>query len=242
MESDAPVTGLQYAENPDFVSYEPECQQPRSQPLSSNQIEMDSLPSPSPVGRQSQDKALGSGETQYDMTSTSCLPQHALKREKSNDTSLHVASEPTKLGGEQLLFTSEDTPLPTDDLAAPITREKTMPAIGPATDKPTPIAKETTSEGPVLYITLLLASTGARHPYKLDGKYMQKRNVEVDGNNPIHMSLYKLKELILRDWRDGKQYLALHINEYEPLTYQKRMGFQAVKSRIHSSDLHGKNA
>lgn len=86
----------------------------------------------------------------------------------------------------------------------PLTREKTAPAIGPATDKPTPVPKESEIEGPVLFITLLLSSTGARHPYKLDEKYLRKRNVTVEGNNPINISLYKLKELILRDWREGK--------------------------------------
>lgn len=85
----------------------------------------------------------------------------------------------------------------------PLTREKTVPAIGPATDKPTPVPKESEIEGPVLFITLLLSSTGARHPYKLDEKYLRKRNVVVEGNNPINISLYKLKELILRDWREG---------------------------------------
>ena len=86
----------------------------------------------------------------------------------------------------------------------PLTREKTAPAIGPATDKPTPVPKESEIEGPLLFITLLLSSTGARHPYKLDEKYLKKRNVNVEGNNPINLSLYKLKELILRDWREGE--------------------------------------
>lgn len=93
---------------------------------------------------------------------------------------------------------------PNSPSAPPLTREKTVPAIGPATDKPTPLPKESETEGPVLYITLLLSSSGARHPYKLDAKYLRKRNVVVDGNNPINISLYKLKELILRDWREGE--------------------------------------
>ena len=93
----------------------------------------------------------------------------------------------------------------------PLTREKTAPAIGPATDKPTPFPKESEIEGPVLYITLLLSSTGARHPYKLDDKYLRKRSVIVEGNNPINISLYKLKELILRDWREGKPALLLQM-------------------------------
>lgn len=95
-------------------------------------------------------------------------------------------------------------PTPDANAPPPLTREKTAPAIGPATDKPTPVPKESEIEGPVLFITLLLSSTGARHPYKLDEKYLRKRNVTVEGNNPINISLYKLKELILRDWREGK--------------------------------------
>lgn len=93
-------------------------------------------------------------------------------------------------------------PTPDASTPPPLTREKTAPAIGPATDKPTPVPKESEIEGPVLFITLLLSSTGARHPYKLDEKYLRKRNVTVEGNNPINISLYKLKELILRDWRE----------------------------------------
>ena len=89
----------------------------------------------------------------------------------------------------------------------PLKRQQTAPAIGPATDKPTPLTREATTEGPVLYITLLLASTGARHPFRLDAKYLRKRGVEVEGNNPINISLYKLKELILRDWREGLDHL-----------------------------------
>jgi len=49
-------------------------------------------------------------------------------------------------------------------------------------------------------ITLLLTS-GARHPYKIDEKYLKKRKVEVDGMDPLNISVYTLKELILRDWR-----------------------------------------
>ncbi|KAL9125977.1 MAG: hypothetical protein Q9217_004892 [Psora testacea] len=82
-----------------------------------------------------------------------------------------------------------------------LSRIKTGPALGPAIDKTSPVPKELEIEGPVLNITLLL-TTGARHPFRLDQKYLKKRNVEVEGNNPVNMSSYKLKELILRDWRD----------------------------------------
>src|SRR2546423_2793038 len=74
-------------------------------------------------------------------------------------------------------------------------------AIGPSSDQPMPIPKDD-STGPTLMITLLL-TTGARHPFKIDPKYLLKRNVDVQGNDPFNLSVYKLKELILREWRDG---------------------------------------
>lgn len=63
------------------------------------------------------------------------------------------------------------------------------------------------SDNPTCIITLLLTS-GARHPYKLDEKYLTKRNVNVPGvteagkKDPFSISVYTLKELILREWRE----------------------------------------
>uniref|UniRef100_L2GEM2 UBL3-like ubiquitin domain-containing protein n=2 Tax=Colletotrichum fructicola (strain Nara gc5) TaxID=1213859 RepID=L2GEM2_COLFN len=79
-------------------------------------------------------------------------------------------------------------------------------AIGPSVDDVQPITVSPT-DGPVCNITLLL-TTGARHPYKLDEKYLTKRNVNVPGlteagkKDPFSISVYTLKELILREWRD----------------------------------------
>ncbi|GAB1198489.1 ubiquitin-related domain-containing protein [Aspergillus pseudonomiae] len=55
-------------------------------------------------------------------------------------------------------------------------------------------------QGPSLMITLLLTS-GSRHPFKIDGKYLRKRSVNVENNDPFAMSVYTLKELIWREWR-----------------------------------------
>jgi hypothetical protein len=81
-------------------------------------------------------------------------------------------------------------------------------AIGPSTDTPAPHHHHVPSDaGPVLVITLLLTS-GARHPYKIDEKYLTKRNVSVPGvtengkKDPFSISVYTLKELILREWRE----------------------------------------
>ena len=82
-------------------------------------------------------------------------------------------------------------------------REKTGPAIGPSSDQPILNLKELELTGPILLITLLL-TTGARHPYKIDEKYLAKRNVKVDGSSPVNISVYTLKELIWREWRNGK--------------------------------------
>ncbi|EXJ75279.1 uncharacterized protein A1O5_01975 [Cladophialophora psammophila CBS 110553] len=80
-------------------------------------------------------------------------------------------------------------------------------AIGPSSDETSPTvpakdeAPAPTAVGPALTVTLLLTS-GARHPFKLDNKYFAKRNVEVPENDPFNLSVYKLKELILREWRE----------------------------------------
>ncbi|KAL5116528.1 hypothetical protein ACEQ8H_005524 [Pleosporales sp. CAS-2024a] len=73
-------------------------------------------------------------------------------------------------------------------------------AIGPSTDTPTTVLD--TSNGPVVVIMLLLPSTGARHPYKIDEKYLKKRSVDVTDMDPYNISVYTLKELIWRDWRE----------------------------------------
>lgn len=105
---------------------------------------------------------------------------------------------------EPLIITSASShPNPLDVAPYPLTPERTGPAIGPSSDKSAPPLPESEILGPSLLITLLLIS-GARHPYKIDEKYLKKRNVNVDGNNPVNMSVYTLKELIWREWRDGK--------------------------------------
>jgi len=75
-------------------------------------------------------------------------------------------------------------------------------ALGPSSDAPA--VKPDTSNGPVVVITLLLTASGARHPYKIDEKYLKKRNVQVENMDPWNISVYTLKELIWRDWRQGK--------------------------------------
>ncbi|KAL2158688.1 hypothetical protein VTH06DRAFT_4170 [Thermothelomyces fergusii] len=96
-----------------------------------------------------------------------------------------------------------------DERAAPLaeeSKEDDSLSIKPS-DPPQPAAAPSHPDAPVCAITLLLP-TGARHPYRIDEKYLSKRNVDVPdltesgAPDPFSISVYKLKELILREWRD----------------------------------------
>ncbi|OJJ77133.1 hypothetical protein ASPBRDRAFT_24841 [Aspergillus brasiliensis CBS 101740] len=80
--------------------------------------------------------------------------------------------------------------------------EAKAPAAGsePSSQVSDEAAKEEEDTGPSLVITLLLI-TGSRHPFKIDGKYLRKRSVNVENYDPFAMSVYTLKELIWREWR-----------------------------------------
>jgi hypothetical protein len=100
---------------------------------------------------------------------------------------------------------SETTQQPTSSSAAPparneLNRTETEAALGPSTDGPA--ANPDNTNGPTVVIMLLL-TTGARHPYKIDERYLKKRNVTVEDMDPYNISVYTLKELIWRDWREG---------------------------------------
>jgi hypothetical protein len=62
---------------------------------------------------------------------------------------------------------------------------------------------ETDTGGPTININLLL-TTGARHPYKITDRYLKKRGVQAEGDDPFNISVYTLKELIWREWREGE--------------------------------------
>ena len=78
-------------------------------------------------------------------------------------------------------------------------------AIGPATEKPHANIDALPTSEPQLVITLLLHSTDTRHPYIINGKYLRRRNVQVADDDPVNLTVYNLKDLIWRDWRDGRE-------------------------------------
>ena len=96
------------------------------------------------------------------------------------------------------------TTAPTSKSATPsrLTRAQSE-ALGPSTESPIHPPLPTANRGPTLSITLMLI-TGARHPYKIDEKYLRNRKVNVpEGKEfePRDISGYQLKELIWTDWR-----------------------------------------
>ena len=96
-------------------------------------------------------------------------------------------------------------PLSTQPQVATTSADSIVPAAAAGSGSPATGGEN--KEVPVLVITLLLTS-GARHPYKIDEKYLTKRNVTIPATtesgrkDPFSISVYTLKELILREWRE----------------------------------------
>ncbi|TKA65237.1 hypothetical protein B0A49_07956 [Cryomyces minteri] len=166
-----------------------------SVPASSTPVEMSNLQSHADAQLST---IPASQPSSQDTASTSIPPQAHMSPAQAS----HLSDEPT--------FT---TPPPTADgtstssppqpKPAPLTRAETA-AIGPSSDNPAVIPNP--AGGPAVIITLLLTSS-ARHPYKIDEKYLKKRGVKADVDeagvvDPFSISVYTLKELIWRDWRD----------------------------------------
>ncbi|CAI7634832.1 unnamed protein product [Penicillium palitans] len=134
----------------------------------------------------------------------------------ATQTQAHPATGPSGETESAPVTTSPTTTNPpqTDNAPAVVLAHTTTP---PSMDTEEPkTAPETSTEhsddgsgkeleedadaGPSLVITLLL-TTGSRHPFTIDGKYLKKRSVNVENYDPFLMSVYTLKELIWREWR-----------------------------------------
>ncbi|PGH26878.1 hypothetical protein AJ80_01460 [Polytolypa hystricis UAMH7299] len=131
-------------------------------------------------------------------------PPNPADDEQSQPPSLPVPSTAPTATTTTTTTTPGDEPLSsTLSHPSPLEPKTSPPVIGPSTDQPSPMTTSKESEdagGPSLVITLLL-TTGARHPFKIDGRYLRKRAVNVADHDPFAMSVYTLKELIWREWR-----------------------------------------
>jgi hypothetical protein len=127
--------------------------------------------------------------------------------EQSSEAVASSSAEPPQLTvstGQELQ--TEGKGKARDETPQPPSKDRTDSglAIGAAQDDITVISPDGTD--PAFTITLLLAS-GSRHPYRIDAKYLARRNVTIPSENdaglpdPFSISVYTLKELILREWR-----------------------------------------
>ncbi|KAL1962886.1 hypothetical protein VTN77DRAFT_9064 [Rasamsonia byssochlamydoides] len=146
-------------------------------------------------------------ETRQTETSTgeaTPSPEKETTATASPEKSATVVNESSSAAAEE----SVQPAGPTITAAAPTTETSvTKTSAGPETtatgessDQFKAAVKEAEDSGPSLVITLLL-TTGARYPFKIDGKYLRKRGVNVENYDPFAMSVYTLKELIWREWR-----------------------------------------
>ena len=180
-----------------------------------NSPEDQSLPSqhdPSPsapiemtrIEEQPSDEAPSKPSKPLDATSSVQPSQPSQSDQPQTETSTAMPPVSMPLQESIAITSTGNDSTPASAPRHPLTQEKAGPAIGLLTDKAAPMPLEADTADRILVVTLLLI-TGARHPFKIDDKYLKKRGVNVDGDTPFNMSVYTLKELIWREWRDGKR-------------------------------------
>lgn len=113
------------------------------------------------------------------------------------------AAAPTSVPAPQLspIEANTQTPSTAIEQSPPLTRKKTE-ALGPVTEDA--LTHPTVTNGQQLNISLML-TTGARHSYKIDEKYLRSRKMESKDASgafdPKGITGYQLRELIWIDWR-----------------------------------------
>ncbi|KAM0277050.1 hypothetical protein ACHAQH_006120 [Verticillium albo-atrum] len=147
-------------------------------------------------------------ETTNTTATTTAIPPTTTDASAAVPTTTTTTSAPAAAApAEDTITTAAVAPTTSTTPQSPRAARSDSLAIGPSVDHVQPVTPAQPSDGPVCNITLLL-TTGARHPYRLDEKYLTKRNVAVpaktdDGrDDPFSISVYTLKELILREWRE----------------------------------------
>ncbi|KAJ4294724.1 hypothetical protein N0V88_004958 [Collariella sp. IMI 366227] len=148
-------------------------------------------PSTEPLPEKRAEQAPAQGQTEAKQTVA----------ESPAESSSAAASKPAEKATVSSESKTKDDPTPADE-----SRDGDSLSIEPS-ELPPPAVTTNEATTPVCTITLLLPN-GARHPYRIDEKYLAKRNVDVPevteagGRDPFSISVYKLKELILREWRE----------------------------------------
>jgi hypothetical protein len=91
--------------------------------------------------------------------------------------------------------------LPTNTISPePEPEQLSASAIGSATDAPIEVVAS--NDPAAVNIVLIIPATGKRHTYKIDKGYLDRRQVTVTDGDPFNLTVYGMKELILRDWKE----------------------------------------
>jgi hypothetical protein len=161
------------------------------------------LESPQEPQQQSQTCAVSSSEPVE--TAAVPAPQSETENTQKNDNAdstqaagVHDSSTPIITAEQSISDASATNDKPPDTTGLDTTDTPVPEPLSDASDAAP--AKEVESPSPSLTITLLL-TTGSRHPFEIDGKYLRKRGINVESNDPFAMSVYTLKELIWKEWR-----------------------------------------
>ncbi|KAK5117272.1 hypothetical protein LTR62_005889 [Meristemomyces frigidus] len=151
--------------------------------------------------REQAESPTGAASTPVEMSAidTTAAPSLPMAAETTETTKTSVQPQPTaETPAVPFILVQQPT---IDTTEPPLTRAQTE-ALGPAVeDIVTPMP---TTADPALHINLML-QTGARHPYKIDERYLNSRNAVTKSTagdfDPKQLTGYKLKELIWQDWR-----------------------------------------
>ncbi|KAK6189521.1 hypothetical protein LQW54_013191 [Pestalotiopsis sp. IQ-011] len=160
---------------------------------SSNSVEMDNLP---PKSQDPSGASAAPGATSSTIADPAARDAQSAQQIPAPDNSEDIATS-------QNTETTAPSAKALGKAPATAAETKDPDAIGPADSQ-----SEQSAPGELTVdILIIIPSTGNRHPFKINEKYLKKRNVNVTGVtedgkvDPFSITVYTLKELVLREWR-----------------------------------------
>lgn len=161
---------------------------------SSNSVEMDNLP---PKSQDPSGASAAPGATSSTIADPAARDAQSAQQIPAPDNSEDIATS------QNAETTAHPSAKALGKAPATAAETKDPDAIGPADSQ-----SEQSAPGELTVdILIIIPSTGNRHPFKINEKYLKKRNVNVTGVtedgkvDPFSITVYTLKELVLREWR-----------------------------------------
>lgn len=127
-------------------------------------------------------------------TATTVSEAHEVMQPSEDSTAIDTEEK----GSKEVI--SSSAPLSLDSNTGETAADEAQPlssTISPSTDVANPVCN-----------IMLLLTSGARHGYRVDERYLSKRQMTIPGvtesgkKDPYSISVITLKELILKEWRE----------------------------------------